>query len=54
MKTFLTYLCVALLIYLIWKSPSASAAGIGDLAHAFVSVGNGLEGILSAVTGHPG
>jgi hypothetical protein len=51
MRTFLTYLCVALAVYVIWKSPSAASAGIGELGHAFTALGNGLEGILSGVTG---
>jgi hypothetical protein len=54
MRKFLTYLSVALAVYVIWKSPAAASAGLGELGHAFAALGNGVEAILSAVTGKPG
>lgn len=54
MGRFLAGLGIALLVYMVWKSPASSSAGIGMLWHAFVAIGNGCEAILDALTGKHG
>ena len=44
--TWLFWLILAMVVYLIWLSPVTASHVLGDAGHAFVSIGNGIETFL--------
>jgi hypothetical protein len=45
----LGWLILALVVYLVYKSPTTASAILGGFGHLFVTVGNGLEVFLDDI-----
>jgi hypothetical protein len=45
----LGWLILALVVYLVYKSPSDASAILGGLGHVFVAIGNALEVFIHKV-----
>jgi F0F1-type ATP synthase assembly protein I len=49
----LSWLIVALVVFLLWRAPGPMSAILGGLGGIFLAIGNGLASFLSNVTKRP-